>query len=235
MSARLDRLYETLLSRTPASMAARIDLSRPSLSSAWGGPLNGQTHRRAIVREIARTYPIDQVVETGTFRGTSTEFFAAVFGVPILTIEANARYFEYSNRRLAPFPEVEVLHGDSRPALRRIAADATPTQFPFLYLDAHWHDDLPLREELEVIARTWARCVVMVDDFEVPGDPGYGFDDYGPGKSLTAECLRLPYLDGWAVLYPRVPSKDETGATRGCCVLLSPSLAPGSELHTLRP
>ena len=39
----------------------------------------------------------------------------------------------------------------------------------------------------------------MIDDFQVPDDPGYAYDDYGPGKALTPDlvdpaCRRLRNL-----------------------------------------
>jgi hypothetical protein len=60
----------------------------------------------------------------------------------------------------------------------------------------------------------------MIDDFRVPGDAGYRYDDYGRGKSLSmhdfgAQFERLalkPY-------FPAVSSGDETGAGSGCVVL----------------
>jgi hypothetical protein len=105
----------------------------------------------------------------------------------------------------------------------------------FFYLDAHWYDwfdgrgwssfgtryfgDLPLAEEVQLAFRYWPEAVVMVDDFAVPDDPGYGFDDHGAG-----ECLNLEYLidndalpDG--IWFPRDRSDSETGSRRGCVVL----------------
>src|SRR3982750_1196586 len=81
------KLYRTVMGYLPGSIAGRIDLLRPSTRSGWGGPLNGQDHRRSMVRELATRYTFQRVVETGTFRGTGAEFFAAVFGVPVTTIE----------------------------------------------------------------------------------------------------------------------------------------------------
>ena len=60
----------------------------------------------------------------------------------------------------------------------------------FIYLDAHWEEDLPLAEELAVIARATTRCIVMIDDFQVPGD-GYAYDNYGPGKALVEDSSRV--------------------------------------------
>jgi hypothetical protein len=66
-----------------------------------------------------------------------------------------------------------------------------------------------------------------VDDFQVPGDSGYGYDDYGPGKALTLDYVR-PLRDqyGLRVYFPSAPAADETGACRGCAVFVSdPGLA----------
>jgi predicted O-methyltransferase YrrM len=214
--------YEGLMALLPPSTAARIELLRPSLRASWGGPLNGQDRRRALVRAIARSVDVDVVIETGTYRGTSTEFFAAVFGVPVETVEANRRFYEYSRRRLAHEPSISVSLGDSREFLRRMA-ERQSDRTPFIYLDAHWEADLPLHEELEIIGAGWRQGVVMIDDFAVPADPGYGFDDYGPGKSLTLDYL--PTMPGWSLCYPTASSADETGKKRGCGILLSSSLA----------
>jgi predicted O-methyltransferase YrrM len=230
MRQALGALYQDVTDLLPPATAARIDLLRPSLRRSWGGPLNGQDRRRALVRSIARCVDVDVVIETGTYRGTSTEFFSAVFGVPVETVEANPRFYEYSRHRLAHEPSVSVSLGDSREFLRRIAARQSD-KTPFIYLDAHWEADLPLREELEIIRAGWTQGVVMIDDFAVPADPGYGFDDYGPGKSLTQDYL--PAMPGWSLFYPTAPSAEETGKKRGCGVLLSSSLAE-SDIAGLR-
>lgn len=220
MSTR-ERLYESVLTRLSPEKAAWLDLHRPSVRSSWGwGPLNGQVGRQQILRDLARAVAFDEVVETGTYRGNSTEFFAHVLGVPIHTVEAHPRYHHYAKMRLAPYPEITVELGDSREVLRRLGERAgEPTTL--FYLDAHWEQDLPLREELEIIAKAWQSGVVVIDDFEVPDDPGYTFDDYGPSKRLSVDYL--PDV-GWSVFFPALPSSEETGGRRGCAVLVSPLL-----------
>jgi predicted O-methyltransferase YrrM len=218
----LGALYQDVTDLLPPATAARIDLLRPSLRRSWGGPLNGQERRRELVRSIAGSTDFDVVLETGAYRGTSTEFFAAVFGVHVETVEANRRYYAYSRHRFARHPRIRVSLGDSRQFLRQMATNRL-YKTPFIYLDAHWEEDLPLREELEIIRDAWDRAIVMIDDFAVPGDPGYGYDDYGSGKALEKDYL--PPMPGWSLCYPAAPSAEETGERRGCSLLLSPALA----------
>lgn len=55
----------------------------------------------------------------------------------------------------------------------------------------------------------------MIDDFQVPGDKDYGFDDYGKGKALCLEYLNQPEL---AAFFPSKKGELETGEKRGCVV-----------------
>jgi predicted O-methyltransferase YrrM len=226
MHPRFEQLYAATTNRLPPRIAARADLLRPVLRASSWGPLNGQQARRQVVRDLARAITFNRVVETGTYRGTSTEFFAAVFGSPVDTVEVDPRFFTYSSQRLAHEPCIRVQMRDSRSFLRELAGTSDRrNETVFFYLDAHWNEDLPLADELRIITGGWDRAVVMIDDFEVPGDAGYGFDDYGPGRALTESYLPASELGGWSVHYPSAPSSEETGALRGTCVLSSPALA----------
>ena len=231
----LDKAYRGVTRYLPPKLAGRLDLLRPSYWASWGGPLNGQERRQEIVRELARELTFDRVIETGTYRGTTTEYLSALFGVPVATVEAHPRHFTYSTRRLAVNRHVTVEFGDSRPFLRRLAeSPGTDAEAVFIYLDAHKEDDLPLAEELRVIAAAWPRAVVMIDDFQVPGDSGYAYGGYGPGKLLVEEVLPVEALQGWSLYYPIASSELETGSKSGCCVLFSPAMTDGGKLSTLR-
>ena len=66
----------------------------------------------------------------------------------------------------------------------------------------------------------------MIDDFCVPDDSGYEFDDYGEGKILNLSYLsRVIEAHNLSVYFPAKPSNFETGAKRGCVVLISKSLS----------
>ncbi len=220
------RLMKGVFEKLPAVWLARLDALRPSVRREAREPFNGQDGRRQIFRELLRTLPLHALVETGTFRGTTTAFLARESQLPVFTVEAVPRAFQYARFRLRGLSRVRLELGDSRRFIERLAHDASlPKVNVFFYLDAHWYQDLPLREEVELIARFWKSSVIMIDDFEVPGDAGYGFDDYGPGKRL---CLGyLPPLEalGLVAFFPSIPSATESGARRGCVVLVHGDLA----------
>lgn len=210
----------------PAKALAYKDLLRPSLRIGCGGPMNGQAGRQQLLRELMCKAQFTRLVETGTYRGTTTEFLYHIAGKPIDTIEASPRFFEYSRRRYFHHPAVSTHLGDSGEYLRLLAASRAPPGTVFFYLDAHWGSYLPLHDELTAIVEFWSDSVVMIDDFCVPDDPGYGYDDYGPGKSLTLDNLPPTCLAGWTLFYPAISSSEETGKRRGCCVISSPSMTP---------
>jgi hypothetical protein len=184
----------------------------------WGSAMNASTARLEAVRQIFYSCGVRSIIETGTFRGTTTEWFAQL-GVPVLSIESHAPTFEFAIRRLKRFDNVTVLPGSSTDVLPRHLRSVDRSTPTMIYLDAHWEGHLPLAEELEVICRSLDRFVIIIDDFEVPSDAGYSFDNYGPGRALTAEYLDRCAGRDLARFYPSVPSKEETGTRRGWIVL----------------
>jgi hypothetical protein len=77
--------------------------------------------------------------------------------------------------------------------------------------------------------------VIMIDDFAVPGDEGYTYDDYGPGKQLSLRDFPFHKDPRVRVFFPSRHSSRESGARRGCIVLASRALAPALDtLGSLR-
>jgi hypothetical protein len=120
--------------------------------------------------------------------------------------------------------QIHLYYGDSPAFLRDLADDKNvPKSGVFFYLDAHVQDSsryhkAPLVEELDIVFSKWTDAVVMVDDFQVPG-MAYGFDDWGPGRTLNLECLhRLKHLDLYA-FFPAIDANQDTGAKRGWVVI----------------
>jgi hypothetical protein len=232
------RLVNSLVHHGLGPEIGRIEyLFRPSLRRGWGGPLNGQAGRVELCRQIFMSLRPVAIVETGTFRGTTTEFFAE-FGVPVYTAEAEPRFHAFAELRFRSTRDrVHVVLTDSRVLLRQLAANLSfPKDRVFFYLDAHWHSDLPLAEEIDTIFGSWKRSVIMIDDFAVPGD-SYSYDDYGPDAVLDAEYLDAIGRTDMFRFYPSLPAYHETGSKRGCIVLCNDSDTRDclSKLTSLRP
>lgn len=217
---RLDLMVDRLEPLSP-TLAAYGDWCQSGYTRRTG-PMNDQPARQQLVRDIAHAAAPQAVIETGTHRGATTGFLWAITGSPTWTVESSARYVSFARWRLRDLSAITVCQGDSRAFLRQLAADRrVPKETVFFYLDAHWGEDLPLREELVIITHCWSDPIIMIDDFEVPGDPGYGFDDYGNGKRLTRDYLPWDALAGMAILFPSCPSSAEGGLCRGCSVVVS--------------
>ena len=222
-----------LLSWLPENLKGAIDYyCLPNLAEGFG-PLNGQALRQRIFRRLMDVGDVKRIVETGTYRGTTTEFFAG-FNVPVLTVETNHRYYTYSKLRLRKMPQVTVVRNESVQFLRNeLPHERYGDGTTLFYLDAHWYAGLPVREEIGIICNNVDCSIIMIDDFEVPNDPGYGYDDYGDGNKLSIDYLDpAPGDRDLLIFFPSDPSSEETGARRGTCVITSnPEL--GERLKTI--
>jgi hypothetical protein len=216
-------------------LVGSIDYYRlPEKRTAWGGPFNGQSNRIRIFNAIVACIRPTAIVETGTYLGTTTEYMAAT-GLPVYTIEGHPRHYGFARARLWRKPNVKLYQGDSRIELKKLLdgplKSLTSTSL-FFYLDAHWNEDLPLADEIDIIFGRSLNAVVMIDDFEVPGDPGFDYDDYGAGKALNVEYIApLAEKHGLAIFYPSVSSREETGRRRGCAILCKSAFLNGALQH----
>ncbi len=200
-------------------VAAGLELASPELQECWGGPLNGQVGRQAIILELLSLCHPAAIIETGTHRGISTEWFARNYSGPIFSCEKEDLYFFQAQARLSRYSNVDLRLNDSRHFLDEILRSMPNANSIFLYLDAHWGPDLPLRKELGIIFARHPKAFVMIDDFRVPDDPGYAWDDYGPQGSLELTLVDDVIPSDARLFFPTLKSSNETGARRGCCVV----------------
>jgi len=205
--------------------AAKLDFDAHPAMDVWGGAFNGQERRQTLFDQLLQELTIVTIVETGTFRGTTTAYMAKT-GLPIFSCELRPRYFHYSSLRLANIPNIRLERADSRRFLRELLDENLLPPGPALfYLDAHWEHDLPVWEEVDQIFSRHPSPVVMVDDFRVPTDSGFAYDDYGKGKCLSVTDLHEAVTARPSMFFPKHASAHETGARRGCVVLAQGDLA----------
>jgi hypothetical protein len=192
----------------------------PERLDSWGGPFNGQCFRQLIFIDLLRSCRFDAIVETGTFRGSTTIFLARnAAGIPVYSCEINPRFFAIARRRLRGLPNLHLHNLDSRTFLANLNL-SRQTRAMF-YFDAHWLGNLPLANETEFVFSNFDSFAIMIDDFKVTDDPGYGFDDYGPGNILSLSNFPFHDDDRIHCYFPARPSEQESGVRRGCIVLVS--------------
>ena len=180
---------------------------------------NGQRGRQGLFLDIVGAIRFYEIIETGTFRGDTTDFMERRSGLPVFSCESSPRHFGYSRARFAFRRKIHLTLSDSRAFLDERIHRHDDGGTAFAYLDAHWGPDLPLFEETRILFERPTSVVVMIDDFAVPDDPGYAFDSYGPAATLNFEYLRLADVPAVRLFFPAIRSSEETGARRGCIVL----------------
>ncbi len=182
------------------------------------GPFNLQRLRVNLFRELIAAIEFDACVETGSSWGSTTRFLHQITKKPVYSVECVPRVFGYVSTRFFLNRSIMTLMGDSRDALNQLLP-RFENQTVFFYLDAHGVGDLPLLDETLLIFQNGVQAVVMIDDFKVPNDQGYGFDDYGEGAILSLDYI-APLDDlGVVPYFPDSPSSLETGVCHGCVVL----------------
>ena len=147
------------------------------------------------------------------------------------TVESNPRLARFAQRIFVDVPLIQLVEMDSVAFLERLSADpAVTSQTTLFYLDAHWERRLPLGDEIAIVTRNFPKAVMVVDDFQVPDDPDYTFDDFGPGRRLDIEYVRRTEVTGLEVFFPAMRGAEEDLPRRGCVVMTT----NGSLATTLR-
>lgn len=153
------------------------DWDLEELSKEFTLAFNGAVELGPYFAYLRDTYHIKSAVETGTWKGATTAFLSVIFD-EVHTIEIYADFYKNSAIALRPYSNIEVMFGNSPDVLRRILPDLKNKRLLF-YLDAHWFSDWPLLKELEIIAKTHRdNCIIIIDDFKVPGRTDLAYDAY---------------------------------------------------------
>lgn len=218
---RTHRRYTDLMLRI-SCLETAVDclISNPKWTESENTGFNGQRYRKAVFQDLQNAFRFEAIIETGTYIGNTTGYMAKSSNLPVYTTELNQRFHALAKMRLQEFPNIQFTLSDSRAFLRQLAATEITQKKVFIYLDAHWYEDFPLREEIEIICNSWKEFIIMIDDFQVPGDSGYGYDDFGKNKAATLKELAGTFSRfGLTAFFPTTPSAKETGSKQGCVVL----------------
>lgn len=176
----------------------------------FNSPFNNQKTRTKAIKLILDNFKPEIIYETGTLLGNTTEFFSR-FPSKVISIEISEFYSLISEIRFLDKENVEILLGDSGDILKEIEPNEKKV---FFYLDAHSPESLPLLDEIENCLK-FKNSIILIDDFEVPGNLGFGFDTYD-GYKLSLENYKI--LQDYDLYFPNYDSNKDVGS-RGYVVV----------------
>ena len=131
-----------------------------------------------VVSKLKKDYQISTAVETGTFHGGTTVYFSVIFD-DVHTIDVNQECLQQAKADFKDFNNIKYHLGSSETVFKSLLPELKDKTL-FVYLDAHWGSFWPLLDELEELSLTHKdNCIVMIDDFKVPGRPEIPYDRYG--------------------------------------------------------
>lgn len=136
----------------------------------WESPAAAPVKRRVIERAHI---PGATWIETGTYRGDTTEFLAGLSG-SVVSIEPDETLFRRASERFRGDPRIQLVNEPSESVIDSILQRTGGSVC--LWLDGHFSglgtyhgtEDTPIRQELhaiEAVVQTKARLAVLVDDF----------------------------------------------------------------------
>lgn len=231
-----DRLLGDIVDRiNDLETGIRVLVDSPSYRHDDGGGFNRQSGRKRIFLDLAGKYDFSHLIETGTYIGDTTGYMAKTTGLPVYSCERNPSLFSLAKSRLKDIPRISLSNMDSREFLSGLSGrpDIVENEC-FIYLDAHWGKDVPLKEEISIVASRWKKFVLMIDDFEVPGDEGYAHGYYGTLRYIGMANLRSAH--DLCVYFPTAPSREELSGATGCVLLAKngPFAGPLEDMSSIK-
>lgn len=184
---------------------------------------NRECIRAYIFWRLHQRFSCTSFVETGTFLGYTSAFVRRAFKTPVFTSEINATRYLVSRAYLAWALGTTISHSSSTDFLARVCDESTIGNNPMFYLDAHWEEYMPLPDELATVAKQCEKALILIDDFYVPWEPRFLYDEY-PDVRIDLETLdrSLGALrkDISVYLPAYSPDQDPTGKGIGFAVVL---------------
>jgi hypothetical protein len=240
VTSKPDCLRSRLINRLERSLWLAIGLRRVRgifYGVGWGA-FHCDAIYRQMVLELLGHFKFTSFVETGTFRGYSTEFIASHYShLPVFTSEVMPLSYKLSRNALSKYSNVTTHLGNSSDWIGEKISQHCFGNFPLFYLDAHWQRYWPLRDELRHIATVKLRTIIVIDDFEVPEHPEFGFDIDGGGEVVEGQNCNLDYIrpallppNSYHAVFPKYSQQDANlsswhGSVRGHVILFQNAAA----------
>ena len=129
-----------------------------------------------LVKHIMATLKPDRFVETGTHMGWTDMWMAEHYpSLPIFSVEIDDQYYAVAVHNCKPYPNIKLYHMSS-PDFLKLIYDQLKMGLTLFFLDAHFWQYVPLRDECKVIV-TLDKYVILADDFACE-NPHFGGDTF---------------------------------------------------------
>jgi len=179
------------------------------LNNWW--PFSGDIYLLWEINSLIKKFGIKTIIETGTWKGRTAQLMSTMADT-VYTIEIDEEVYNTTNF-LDDIPNVHRLLGDSPKVMDEILAKVThPTLF---FLDAHWEDNWPLLEELNIISKHKLNdSVIVIHDIYNPTKPDFHYDSY-KGVRLDWDYIRpliTKIYSNYYYYYNNETSGDKCGA-----------------------
>lgn len=200
-------------------------------------PFNGDLHAMKEFINMKEKYGLNVAVETGSCFFSTTKFLAENFE-KVLTFEIVPKYYQIGLQKVADMHNVGAFNTDSVSGLKeQLKGVDSLNQRLLFFLDAHWEQNCPLLDELQVIADSvqYLRLmpVIVIHDFVVPDHPELGFDTYN-GKSFDFDFIKEKVIaieKAYGNVFEVKYNSEATGAMRGIIYLIPYDLYKTAELR----
>lgn len=156
--------------------------------------------------DLSKKFNIRTFFETGTYHGKSAIIVSRYFD-NVITVETNPEFYKIAsnNISISGVKNCKLLFGSSPKIMEEQLINHDNSTF--FFLDAHWEENFPLLDELDVIKRKNQKPVIAIHDFYVPDNNGnakFGFDVCG-NKMLNfnyiKDSIRNIYGDDFEIKY----------------------------------
>lgn len=138
-------------------------------------------HLKVELDKLIQQFNIDTIVETGTYKGWSTNILAQT-KKKVITIEVNEELYNHAKKFNSEHENVTFYLGSSQKVIDDVIESQSSSKILF-FLDAHWGEYWPLLDELKVIHKKNINSpIIIIHDFFVPDENGkakFGYDKYG--------------------------------------------------------
>lgn len=183
-------------------------LTRGSRYQFFEVGFHGDAYLLKVVEFLAEAS--DVFLETGTNVGSTLGYMARTYEqMECYSCEPDATAYRkamanvggYENVTIYKMGAVEFLEQMNRRTVRK-----KPTLF---WLDAHGQGfQWPLKMEIEIITERWTDAFVLIDDFQVPGEPHFEFETAG-GQICNFDHIadHLAQDNDYQIVYPSYTEK----------------------------